>query len=315
MAYLREEIDGDTTPGRSASTSAAPPSAGWPGGSSPAGWPTRRLAAGARRHRGARPGLRRPARWLLPASAASSPRRHVRGTCSPTTGRLGPRAGAARPLRRRRDDDGRVRRGLQRRGVPPGRRAVPLSRGRRRVSSSASTRSGSLSSAYAGRLADRRGRRRRRPGGLRGRRGRRGRHAARPLPVVVLGLAVMTVGFFAAHRVASELGRHPRPPRRRRHGPGGLAVPVRLLPRVVGVRWRRRDRLGRRRLEPVVLLSLVLVLVGLGLSLALRRMPSLLEPAARSGFRRRLPRHALTPRATRRVLQGAGPARPGRRLA
>ena len=42
-------------------------------------------------------------------------------------------------------------------------------------------------------------------------------------------------------------------------------------------------RLERRRLDPVVLLSLVLVLVGLGLSLALRRMPSLLEPAARSG--------------------------------
>jgi hypothetical protein len=46
---------------------------------------------------------------------------------------------------------------------------------------------------------------------------------------------------------------------------------------VAGTAW------GAGGWPPVVLLSLVLVLVGLGLSLALRRMPSLLEPAARSG--------------------------------
>ena len=62
---------------------------------------------------------------------------------------------------------------------------------------------GSLSSAYAGRLADRYGRRPVVPVACAVTAAGVLVTLARPLPVVVLGLAVLTAGFFAAHGVAS----------------------------------------------------------------------------------------------------------------
>jgi YNFM family putative membrane transporter len=142
---------------------------------------------------------------------------------------------------------------------------------------------GSLSSAYAGRLADRHGRRVVVPVACAVTAVGVVVTLARPLPVVVLGLAVMTVGFFAAHGVASGWVAT-----RAHLGVGGTGQAASLylfayylgssvFGGVAGTAW------GAGGWNPVVLLSLVLVLVGLGLSLALRRMPSLLEPAARSG--------------------------------
>jgi YNFM family putative membrane transporter len=63
---------------------------------------------------------------------------------------------------------------------------------------------GSLSSAIAGRLADRIGRRRVLPAGVAVALCGVAVTAARPLPVVVLGVALLTAGFFAAHSVASS---------------------------------------------------------------------------------------------------------------
>ena len=142
---------------------------------------------------------------------------------------------------------------------------------------------GSLSSAYAGRLADRHGRRVVVPVACAVTAVGVVVTLARPLPVVVLGLAVMTVGFFAAHGVASGWVAT-----RAHLGVGGTGQAASLylfayylgssvFGGVAGTAW------GAGGWPPVVVLSLVLVLVGLGLSLALRRMPSLLEPAARSG--------------------------------
>ena len=86
----------------------------------------------------------------------------------------------------------------------------------------------------------------RRPDRLRDHRGRPAADAAGALPVVVPGLAVMTAGFFVVHGVAS--GWVPT----RAHaggvaaGTGRLAVPVRLLPGLLGVRQPRRPRLDGR---------------------------------------------------------------------
>jgi YNFM family putative membrane transporter len=63
---------------------------------------------------------------------------------------------------------------------------------------------GSLSSAVAGRLADRIGRRRVLPAGVVVALCGVAVTAARPLGVVVLGIALLTAGFFAAHSVASS---------------------------------------------------------------------------------------------------------------
>lgn len=63
---------------------------------------------------------------------------------------------------------------------------------------------GSLSSALAGRLADRIGRRRVLPIGVLIAVGGVGVTALRPLVLVVAGIALLTVGFFAAHSVASS---------------------------------------------------------------------------------------------------------------
>jgi YNFM family putative membrane transporter len=63
---------------------------------------------------------------------------------------------------------------------------------------------GSLASAVAGRLADRVGRRRVLPAGVAIALLGVAVTAARPLPLVILGVALLTVGFFAAHSVASS---------------------------------------------------------------------------------------------------------------
>jgi YNFM family putative membrane transporter len=61
-----------------------------------------------------------------------------------------------------------------------------------------------VSSAVAGRLADRVGRRRVLPAGVAIALGGVVVTAARPLPLIVLGIALLTIGFFAAHSVASS---------------------------------------------------------------------------------------------------------------
>jgi YNFM family putative membrane transporter len=63
---------------------------------------------------------------------------------------------------------------------------------------------GSLSSAVAGRLADRVGRRRVLPAGVLVAIAGVGVTALHPLALVVLGIAILTIGFFAAHSVASS---------------------------------------------------------------------------------------------------------------
>jgi YNFM family putative membrane transporter len=63
---------------------------------------------------------------------------------------------------------------------------------------------GSLSSAAAGRLADLLGRRRLLPTGVLVTLGGVALLALDPLPVIVLGVALLTLGFFAAHSVASS---------------------------------------------------------------------------------------------------------------
>jgi YNFM family putative membrane transporter len=63
---------------------------------------------------------------------------------------------------------------------------------------------GSLSSTVAGRLADRFGRRRVLPPAVLVAAAGVAVTALRPLPLVVLGIAVLTIGFFAAHSVASS---------------------------------------------------------------------------------------------------------------
>ena len=142
---------------------------------------------------------------------------------------------------------------------------------------------GTLGSSVAGRLADRYGRRAVVPVGCAVTAAGVLVTLARPLPVVVLGLAVMTAGFFAVHGVASgwvATRAHPASAARARP-PRCTCSPTTsgssVFGSVTGTAWAAGGW------SPVVLLSLVLVLVGLGLSLALRRMPSLLEPAARSG--------------------------------
>jgi YNFM family putative membrane transporter len=142
---------------------------------------------------------------------------------------------------------------------------------------------GSLSSAYAGRLADRHGRRAVVPAACAVTAAGVLATLAHPLPVVVCGLAVLTAGFFAAHGVASGWVTT-----RAHLGAGGTGQAASLylfayylgssvFGGVAGTAW------GAGGWPPVVVLALVLVLVGLGLSLALRRMPSLLETAVQSG--------------------------------
>jgi MFS transporter, YNFM family, putative membrane transport protein len=70
---------------------------------------------------------------------------------------------------------------------------------------------GSLSSAVAGRLADRLGRRRVLPAGVVIAAGGVAVTALHPPPLVVAGITLLTIGFFAAHSVASSwVGRRAR---------------------------------------------------------------------------------------------------------
>ncbi len=135
---------------------------------------------------------------------------------------------------------------------------------------------GSFSSSYAGRLADRHDRRRVVPwavvvclGGL-------GLMAFRPLVVVIIGMIVLTAGFFAAHGVASGwvAARSAA-----RGGGAGQAASLYLFAyylgssvfgSVAGVAWTQGHWPG------VTLLVGVLWLVALGLTLLLRRIPSVL---------------------------------------
>ncbi len=134
---------------------------------------------------------------------------------------------------------------------------------------------GSLSSAYAGRLADRYGQRPVVPVACAVTAAGVLVTLARPLPVVVLGLAVLTAGFFAAHGVASGWVAA-----RAHLGAGGTGQAASLylfayylgssvFGGLSGSAWSAGGW------TPVVLLALLLVLLALALSLLLRRTPSL----------------------------------------
>ena len=56
------------------------------------------------------------------------------------------------------------------------------------------------------------------------------------LPCIVAGLAVMTAGILRGARRRQQLGAGPRARRGRRRRPGRVALPVRLLPRLLGLR-------------------------------------------------------------------------------
>lgn len=139
---------------------------------------------------------------------------------------------------------------------------------------------GSVSSTYAGRQADRVGYRTVVPvaivvmlvGLL--------LTLATPLPVVVLGLAVLTTGFFACHGVASGWVAA----RAAVGGPGagqagslylfGYYLGSSVAGTVAGMAW------SRGRWPLVDALTVTLVALALVLALVLRRIPSLLEPKA-----------------------------------
>jgi MFS transporter, YNFM family, putative membrane transport protein len=137
---------------------------------------------------------------------------------------------------------------------------------------------GSLSSAYAGRLADRYGRRPVVPVACAVTAAGVLLTLARPLPVVVLGLAVLTAGFFAAHGVASGWVAA-----RAHLGAGGTGQAASLylfayylgssvFGGLSGSAWSAGGW------TPVVLLALLLAVLALVLSLLLRRTPSLATP-------------------------------------
>ncbi len=143
---------------------------------------------------------------------------------------------------------------------------------------------GSFASTYAGRLADRHGRRAVVPvavvvmlaGVL--------LTLAGALGLVVLGLAVMTAGFFAAHGVASGWVAA-----RAHVGTGGTgqAASLYLFAYYLGSSvfgGLAGDAWTAGGWRAVVLLVGALVLVGLGLSVGLRRTRSLLEPGSGTGL-------------------------------
>jgi YNFM family putative membrane transporter len=147
---------------------------------------------------------------------------------------------------------------------------------------------GALSSTYAGGLAARLGRRPVLPvcclvtvAGLL-------LTLVSPLPWVVVGLAVMTAGFFGAHGIASGWVAT-----RAHHGVGGTgaAASVYLFAYYLGSSVfgsLAGDVWSRAAWPGVVVLAGGLVLVGLVLSLLLRRTPSLLAaPVARPADRGR----------------------------
>ena len=105
---------------------------------------------------------------------------------------------------------------------------------------------------------------------------------AHSLPVLVLGLAFLTAGFFAVHGVASGWGARPRARRRCRHRAGGLAVPVRLLPGLLGV-WSLAGSAWTAGWPGVVTLAVVLISATALLALLLRSTATLLPGPAAAG--------------------------------
>jgi YNFM family putative membrane transporter len=136
---------------------------------------------------------------------------------------------------------------------------------------------GSLSSTVAGRLADRFGRRRVLPPGVLIAAAGVAVTALRPLPLVVLGIALLTIGFFAAHSVASSwVGR-------RAHTAPAQASALYLLAYYAGssvagplggAAW------DAGRWPEVMTLAGVLLGTSLLVALRLRRTPPLVPPAA-----------------------------------
>jgi YNFM family putative membrane transporter len=135
---------------------------------------------------------------------------------------------------------------------------------------------GSLSSAIAGRLADRIGRRAVLPAGVLIAGAGLAITLLRPLPLIVLGIAVLTIGFFAAHSVASSwVGR------RAVHAPAQASALYLLAyylgSSVAGPLGGAAWESGRW--NDVVLVGAVLLAVALVVSLRLRGTPPLRRAA------------------------------------
>ena len=135
---------------------------------------------------------------------------------------------------------------------------------------------GSLASAVAGRLADRIGRRRVLPGGVVIAAAGVALTLLSPLVLVITGIAVLTIGFFAAHSVASSwVGR-------RAHSARAQASALYLLAYYTGssiggplggVTW------SADRWDGVCILGGTLLLTAFAVSLRLRATPPLRAPA------------------------------------
>jgi YNFM family putative membrane transporter len=134
---------------------------------------------------------------------------------------------------------------------------------------------GSLSSAYAGRLADRIGRRSVLPWGVLVAAAGVAVTALQPLALVIVGVALFTAGFFAAHSVASSwVGR-------RAHRSPAQASALYLLAFYIGSSV--AGPLGGAawtagRWPEVMALALALLALALVVSLRLRRTPPLAPP-------------------------------------
>jgi YNFM family putative membrane transporter len=140
---------------------------------------------------------------------------------------------------------------------------------------------GAVSSVVAGRLADRFGRRAVMPFGCLVAIAGVLLTVAPSLVVLIVGMALLTAGFFAVHGAGQRMGAGTRPCGGRLVRAGRLALPLHVLPRVVRFwqsgrsAWHAAGWLG------VVLLAVLLFAVTAALALWLRRIPTLVTSPPR----------------------------------
>jgi YNFM family putative membrane transporter len=136
---------------------------------------------------------------------------------------------------------------------------------------------GSVSSAVAGGLADRLGRRRVLPAGIAITFAGVALMALEPLPIVVLGVTLLTIGFFAAHSVASSwVGRRARVAHAQASALYliGYYAGSSLFGPLGGLAW------SAGHWPAVTALASALLIAAFAVSLGLRATPALAPPAA-----------------------------------